>query len=312
LTSLGTSQFPQTPLLVRAACCVAQRSPGGGEAQKGQRDLAFLWCFHFTSRTRVRVSLVSSLYPTVEHESAASAITDFFANLDETGAVLLVNSCARGKASVDSCLDMQVIVRPEAVASVEVEFGGFASSSDAIAQLLRVGKFSDLHLDIIDGVLTPGPITEEGLDWFEVSVGNLFVYSVSLFVRGDRFARLRAEWLPFYSDELRRERLEAVRSFVVDNNLARIPWFVGRGLYFQAFDRFYRAFQGFLLGLHVARRTYPISYNKWIREQVAENLGLPELYAQLPRLFEFERFESRVLEAKADQLRRLVEDYVRR
>src|SRR5262249_26274018 len=151
---------------------------------------------------------------------------------------------------------------------------------------------------------------DEGFDYLEVSVGNLFVYSVPLFTRGDRFERLADEWLPFYGDELRGERLEAARWFVLDNNLERIPWFVGRELYFQAFDRFYRAFQGFLLGLHVARRTYPLADNKWIREQVADGLGLPDLYERLPRLFELDRFESRALEAKAKELRDLVDEYV--
>jgi hypothetical protein len=115
---------------------------------------------------------------------------------------------------------------------------------------------------------------------------------------------------PRRDDALRRERLASARWFVLDNNLARIPWFLDRDLHFQAFDRFYRAFQGFLLGLHIARRTYPIAYNKWIREQVAETLGLPELYEQLPPLFELDRFESRALESKADDLRRLVDEYV--
>ena len=46
---------------------------------------------------------------------------------------------------------------------------------------------------------------------------------------------------------------EKARWFVLDNNLARIPWFLDRELYFQTFDRFYRAFQGFLLGLHLSR-----------------------------------------------------------
>jgi hypothetical protein len=55
-------------------------------------------------------------------------------------------------------------------------------------------------------------------------------------------------------------------------------WFLGRELYFQALDRFYPAFQGFLLALQFSRRTYPIAYNRWIREQVADNLGLPDLY----------------------------------
>ena len=249
-------------------------------------------------------------YPTALHERAAEAITEFFAGRPETHAVLLTNSCARGTATPDSCLDMQVFVAPDAVAGTEEEWRRFASESSAVTGLADAGRFSDLHLDVWDGVVTPGVIDEEGLDEFELSVGNLFVYSVPLFLRGSRFAELGAQWLPFYDEELRRERLQTARWFVLDNNLARIPWFVDRHLYFQAFDRFYRAFQGFLLALHVSRSTYPLAYNKWIREQVAGNLGLPELYERLPPLFELNRFESRALERKAKDLRSLVDDYV--
>ena len=253
---------------------------------------------------------LTATYPTKAHERAAEAITEYFEEREETDAVLLVCSCARGKATRDSCLDMQVIVPTEAVAAVEADWLRFAADNGALTELYRAGRFSELHLDVWDGVIVPGVIDDESIDYLEVSVGNLFVYSVPLFIHGDRFERLAAEWLPFYDDDLRRERLEAARWFVLDNNLARIPWFVGRELYFQAFDRFYRAFQGFLLGLHVARRTYPLAYNKWIREQVADTLGLPELYERLPPLFELDRFESRGLEAKAEGLRDLVDEYV--
>jgi hypothetical protein len=249
-------------------------------------------------------------YPTAAHERATSAITGFFAERDETDAVLLTNSCARGKATPDSCLDMQVIVRPEAVARLDEEFRRFAADSAEIAELARAGRFSDLHLDVSDGIVTLAPIEEEGIPWSEVSVGTFFVYSVPLHVNGDRYEHMRREWVPFYRDAIRAERLRAARWFVLENNLARIPWYVGRELYFQAFDRFYRAFQGFLLGLHLARRTYPIAYNKWIREQVAGNLALPEVYERLPPLFELDRFESHALERKAADLAELVEEYL--
>jgi len=249
-------------------------------------------------------------YPTAAHRRAAEAITEFFVERDETDAVMLANSCARGKATPDSCLDIHVIVQPHAVERVEADWHAFSAKSDAIAELLRAGRFSELHLDVWDGIIVPGVIDDEGFDYLEVSVGNLFVYDVPLFSRGDRFERLADQWLPFYDDALRRERLEAARWFVLDCNLARIPWYVERALYFQAFDRFYRAFQCYLLGLHVSRRTYPLDYNKWLHEQIAEKLGLPELYERLPHLFELVPFESRVLERKADELRELTEEYV--
>jgi hypothetical protein len=254
--------------------------------------------------------VIKHAYPTVAHELAAEEITRFFASCQDTEAVLLVNSCARGKATVDSCLDMQVIASSGVVDRLDSEFSEFAAESESIAELHRAGRFSDLHLDVIDGMLVPGLIDEEGIDYLEVAVGNLIVYSVPLFVRGDRLDQLRAEWLPYYGDPLRRERIDAARWFVLDNNVARIPWLLDRHLYFQAFDRFQRAFHGFLLGIHVARRTYPIAYNKWIREQVVDNLGLPEVYEQLPKLFELHPFESRALETKAEDLVRLTEAYL--
>ena len=65
-----------------------------------------------------------------------------------------------------------------------------------------------------------------------------------------------------------------------------------RGLYFQAFDRLYKALREFLQGLFIARRTYALAYNKWIRMQVVEWLGLPELYAELTPILEISRLES--------------------
>jgi len=254
--------------------------------------------------------VLTHAYPTVAHERAAQEITRFFASREQTDAVLLVNSCARGKATIDSCLDMQVIAPSDVVSRLDAEFSRFAAENEAIAELHRAGRFSDLHLDVVDGAFLPGLIDEEAIDYLEVRVGNLLRYSVPLFVRGNRLDQLRADWLPYYGDALRSERLEAARWFVLDNNLARISWLLDRHLYFQAFDRFQRAFQGFLLGIHIARRTYPIAYNKWIREQIVDNLGLPDVYEQLPRLFELHPFESRALETKADDLRGLAEAHL--
>ena len=145
-----------------------------------------------------------------------------------------------------------------------------------------------------------------GSKWRSVS---FLAYSVPLFERGDRLAELRAEWLPFYSDALRAERLPAARDTCL-GYLDRIPWFLDRELWFQALSRLHGAFAWFLLALHVEHRIYPIAYDKWIREQVVENLDLPELYERLPRLFEIARLESRELDQKATELRALVQTYL--
>jgi hypothetical protein len=90
-------------------------------------------------------------------------------------------------------------------------------------------------------------------------------------------------------------------------DLDAIPFFLGRSLYFQAFDRLYKAFQEFLQALFLARRTYPLAYNKWIREQVTELLSLPDLYEELPPILSVRSIESAELAQKADALRVLLE-----
>src|SRR3954453_23992402 len=101
-------------------------------------------------------------YPTAQHRGAAEALVEFFGRRAETDAVLLANSCARGKATPDSCLDMKVIVPTDAVADVEAHWEAFAADSSAVAELLCAGRFSELHLDVWDGVIAPGIIEDAG------------------------------------------------------------------------------------------------------------------------------------------------------
>ena len=252
-------------------------------------------------------------YPTAEHRRAAEAIVEHFAAHGPVDAVLLTNSCARGRATRDSCLDMAVLVRPEAPPAhrlaVEQAWDAFRDSSPVIRALHGTGLYSAVHLDIIDGVFVPEECDEAaGPDSFELGIGNLLLYAQPLLQNGDYLEQLKRYWLPYYGDDLRRQRLDMVRHYCL-NNLHHIPVYVARGLYFQSFDRLYNAYREFLQALFIARRTYPIAYNKWIREQVEEILGLPELYAQLPPLFEFQRFESSVIAKKARRVEALLETY---
>lgn len=56
-------------------------------------------------------------YPTPEHEAAAKAIVGHFRASPAVVSVLLVNSCARGRATADSCLDLAVVLSPRTPAS---------------------------------------------------------------------------------------------------------------------------------------------------------------------------------------------------
>ncbi len=257
--------------------------------------------------------ILKATYPTPEHQAAAEAITSYFANHYKIDEVLLVNSCARGKATRDSCLDIVVLARPELLqpqlSTLLADWDRFEQSNQAIAAMKRVGEHSVVHPDFINGVFAPHERDEAaGPDDFELEVGNFLAYSVSLWSGSDYYRQLKAIWLPYYGEDLRLQRLEMVRWHCL-NNLHHIPLYVKRGLYFQSFDRLYNAYRELLQALFIARRTYPIAYNKWIREEVEEILGLPELYAELSHLFEIRQFESSELVEKGRQVERLLEEY---
>src|SRR5688572_17157495 len=257
--------------------------------------------------------LLQATYPTPEHKAAADVIVDFFVSNYNIDAVLLVNSCARGKATLDSCLDIIMLARPDPsrspLSALEAGWLDFEKSNRTIKSLYEVGKYSVVHPDFINGVFTPREQDEaDGPDDFELQIGNFLVYSVPLWEGSDYFTQLKQQWLPYYNEELRQQRLARVRWYCL-NNLHHIPLYVERGLYFQSFDRLYNAYREFLQALFIARRTYPIAYNKWIREQVDEILGLPALYDQLSHLFEIKQFESDEIADKAKEVEQLLEEY---
>jgi len=209
---------------------------------------------------------------------------------------------------------MDILLTPDALASrreeLERVWRDFSQSSEAIQSLLQVGKYSQVDLDFHDGHFAPGGHSwTSGPDDFEVEIGNLLVYSVPLWECGDYFRRLQSQWLPYYDEALRRDRLAMVRCYCL-NNLHHVPLYVERELYFQSFRRLWHAFGEFLQALFIARRVYPIAYDKWVREQVEDILGLRQLYAHLPHLFEITHFESRQMAEKARQLEALVEEYI--
>jgi len=89
-------------------------------------------------------------------------------------------------------------------------------------------------------------------------------------------------------------------------NVERAHFAVTRGLNFYGFDRLYHAFQEFLQALFIARRVYPIAYNKWIREQVEGWLGLAALYSELPSVLAVTQLRRDELIEKAEHVRRLL------
>ncbi|MCB0060998.1 MAG: hypothetical protein KDE19_02740 [Caldilineaceae bacterium] len=258
----------------------------------------------------------SPAYPTPEHAAAADAIVQHFAGQAGVAAVLLTCSCARGKATADSCLDIAVFLDPATADATrntqQRTWQQYLDSAPVFRALQQVGRFSHVDLDFFDGHFTTDAHHHgwtTGPDAFELEIGNRLVYTVPLWERNETYRQLQAAWLPYYDEGLRQVRLTTVRDYCV-NNLEHIDLYVARGLHFQALQRLWHAAGEFLQALFIARRTYPIAYDKWIREQVVEVLGMPDLYTQLTSLFEIERFESDALARKARLLRRLVDEHL--
>ena len=257
----------------------------------------------------------SPAYPTPQHERSAQAITQFFSRQPGVSAVLLTCSCARGRATQDSCLDIEVLIptlTSEASTALQRDWQVYLAGEPLFQEMRQVGAFSQVDLEFIDGRFDPARHPHgwtSGPDEFELEVGNLLAYSYPLWEGDAAYRELKANWLPYYDEVLRRERLAMALHFC-RNNLAHIPLYVGRGLYFQSFKRFYDALREFLQALFIARRTYPIAYDKWMREQIVEILELPALYPQLVHLLEINRLESDELAHKGRELEGLVGEYV--
>lgn len=252
-----------------------------------------------------------ALFPTEIHRLAAEAIVDRFEQTPGLQAVLLVNSCARGMGTPESDLDLVLLADPAQanLAELQVAWDEFRATNSAVGRLETLGRFTKVHLDWVTGEYTPTVWDDGGgPDAFEIEIGNHVVYSVPLLARGPRYAELRAAWMPYYREELRLQRLAMVQT-ACRYDLDFVTAYVRRGLYFHAFDALYTAHQEFLQALFIARRVYPLTYNKWIRLQVVAWLGLPELYAQLPYTLEVSRLESDELIHKAAYLRNLLDSW---
>lgn len=254
------------------------------------------------------------VFPTLVHGHAAEAVVEFSMR-SEVEAVVLVNSCARGSAVPESDLDLALLVDPalsvEHRRSMEQSWKAWYESRSVFRDLEQLSRFSRIHLDLFDGDYRPQVWDDGGgPDSFELEIGNQVAHGLALWERSRAFADLKSRWLPYYGDDLRRARLAMVRSSC-RLNLERVHAGVTRRLYFHAFDRLYHAFQEFLQALFIARRVYPIAYNKWIREQVVDWLGQPDLYPQLAPILELQNLESDELDYRGNELLDLLEVWTR-
>ena len=242
-------------------------------------------------------------YPTPTHAEAAEVAARFLRALPGADAVLLVNSCARGQALPTSDLDLAVLVNSATESSrSEARWKDFYASLPIFRELESFSRFARVHVDFFDGAFQPGVWDDGGgPDSFELEIGNWVAHGHLLHARTDKFSELQGLWLPYYAEELRGNRLVMV-SQACHLDLLRTKHAVERGLYFQAFDSFYKALREFLQGLFIQARIYPLSYSKWLREQLEHLPNGLQIYDRLPPLLQTRDLCGPELSEKAELL----------
>jgi len=255
--------------------------------------------------------MISSVeFPTKLHREAAEEASKYFLNNACVDTVLIVNSCARGQAIAESDLDLAILVTPDTSADemkkMDAAWASYSESAPASLKFRQSSPFAHVHLDIIDGKYTAGIIDPgEPIDYFEVEIGNQICYSVPLTVPGSYFQELKQKWLPYYNDDLRLNRLAAVQK-ACNYDLDHVPLLIKRELYFHAFYILTEAFRKYLQAIFILNKTYPIAYNKWIREQIVKWLNKPGLYPKLIPVLSVSNIESGEINEKATILRELL------
>jgi hypothetical protein len=89
-------------------------------------------------------------------------------------------------------------------------------------------------------------------------------------------------------------------------DLDHVPLLIKRELYFHAFYILTEAFRKYLQAIFILNKTYPIAYNKWIREQIVKWLNKPGLYPKLIPVLSVSNIESGEINEKATILRELL------
>ncbi len=249
-------------------------------------------------------------FPTKLHQDVAELIRDYFLAVPGIDTILVVNSCARGQAMPESDLDFAILTRPnttrDQITSIENSWQIYSKTQPVFLRYKKSNQFAHIHLDIIDGNYTPTGLEKgEPIDYFEIEIGNQICYSAPLDNVGLYFRELQNKWLPYYNEDLRLQRFKMVKD-ACNYDLDHVPFFIRRELYFQAFDILCKAFQEYLQALFIAHKTYPIAYNKWIKEQVVTWLKKPDLYPKLSPILSVSNIESNQTNDKAKILRGLL------
>lgn len=237
--------------------------------------------------------------------AAIEEITSYFNRRPGVDALLLTGSWARGKGDFTLGADCDLTLLHNEFFDLQMEMIAYKKWEDqrnTVWQLDQLGPYAFIDLHLHNGRFMPGYHGfTSGPDDFELEIGNTLVYSRPVLTCTDRLQQLQEQWLPYYGEDLRAERLTGVLKFA-QNNLKHIPPYSQRGLYFQCLKRLHHALEETLQALFIEARCYPIAYDKWIEEQVSEILGKPELYSILVQVVTIPQLDAQTLRKKATLL----------
>lgn len=242
--------------------------------------------------------------------TAIEEIAAYFDKRPGVDALLLTGSWARGKGDVALGADCDLTLLHNELFDLQAEIAAYERwehQHSEIWQLDHLGPYSFIDLHPNDGHFLPGYHSfTSGPDDFELEIGNSLVYSRPVRTWTARLQQLQEQWLPFYGEDLRAERLAMVLKFA-RNNLNHIPPYSQRGLYFQCLKRLHHALDETLQALFIAARRYPIAYDKWIEEQVSDILGRPELYPIFVQVVTIPQLDAQTLQENAALLYSLLD-----
>jgi len=256
------------------------------------------------------------VYPNDEYPKVLTKVTDYFKAYPGVYAVVLTGSLARGRAVEGSCIDLSIFLGKK---QFETLASTLKSRVEAYSGL--GGRICYYEGDVEGGVLFGGirvdviftngnldPHSENSFDItrdeFETTIGNLFVYCVVLYKKGSRYENLKRKYLPFYNDALRKIRLAGTgEEFAY--KIWKTEWLAERGEYLSSLEALLEAQRIFLQHLFIKKRKYPIDYVKWIKEQCAQTLQMPDLYQELVSIINGIELDKKGLTTKASILEQL-------
>src|SRR3954469_12610961 len=92
-------------------------------------------------------------FPTKLHQDSAEVIRDYFLAIPNVDTVLVVNSCARGRAVLESDLDFAILIQPETkpaeIRNIENCWQIYSETQPTLIKYKQSNKFAHVHLDII-------------------------------------------------------------------------------------------------------------------------------------------------------------------